>query len=42
MFLKEERAGDFHGALVVKNSPSNARNMGLILGQGAKIPHDSR
>ena len=30
------------GGPVVKESPSNAGDMGLILGRGAKIPHASR
>ena len=29
---------DFPGSLVVKTSPSNARRVGLIPGQGAKKP----
>ena len=29
----------FSGGSVVKNSPCNARDMGLILGWGTKIPH---
>ena len=31
--------GNFPGALVVKNPPCNARDKGLIPGQGTKIPH---
>jgi len=42
MSLKEERVGDFPGAIVVKNSPSSARDVCLILGRGTKIPHDAR
>ena len=30
---------DFPGGPVVKNPPSSARDAGLILGQGTKIPH---
>ena len=30
---------DFPGGPVVKNLPSNAGNMGSILGRGTKIPH---
>ena len=33
---------DFPGSLVVKTLPFNAGGKGLILGQGAKIPHASR
>ena len=32
---------DFPGGPLVKTSPSNAMCVGLILRQGAKIPHDS-
>ena len=32
---------DFPGGSVVKNLPSNAEDMGLILGWGTKIPHDA-
>ena len=31
--------GDFPGGLVVKNPSFNAGDMGLIPGQGTKIPH---
>ena len=31
--------GDFPGGPVVKNLPSNAEDVGLIPGQGTKIPH---
>ena len=31
--------GDFPGAPVAKNLPSNAGDVGLIPGQGTKIPH---
>ena len=30
---------DFPGGPVVKNPPSNAGDVGSILGQGTKIPH---
>ena len=30
---------DFPGGPVVKNPPSNAGDVGLIPGQGTKIPH---
>ena len=30
---------DFPGGLVVKSPPSNTGDMGLISGQGTKIPH---
>ena len=33
--------GHLHGGPVVKNLPSNTRDMGLIPGQGTKIPHAS-
>ena len=33
---------DFPGGPVVKPSPFNAMGVGLILHQGAKIPHDSQ
>ena len=39
MFLNKQSVGDFPGAPVVKNSPSNAEDMGLIPGRGTKIPH---
>ena len=35
----ELRHRDFPGGPVVKNPPSNAGDMGLIPGQGTKIPH---
>ena len=35
---KKECIGDFSGGPLVKNLPSNARDVGLILGQGTKIP----
>ena len=31
--------GDFPGGPVVKNSPSNAKDVGSIPGRGTKIPH---
>ena len=31
--------GDFPGGPVIKNLPCNAGNVGLIPGQGIKIPH---
>ena len=34
--------GDFPGGPVVKILPSNARNVGSILGRGTKIPHVSQ
>ena len=33
---------DFPGGPVVKTSPSNVGGVGLIPGQGAKIPHASQ
>ena len=33
---------DFPGGSVLKTSPSNAWGVGLIPGQGARIPHASR
>ena len=33
---------DFPGGPVIKTSPSNARGMGSIPGQGAKISHSSQ
>ena len=33
---------DFPGSPVVKTSPSNSWNVGLIPAHGAKIPHDSQ
>ena len=33
--------GDFPGSPVLKNLPSNERDVGLIHGQGTKIPHAS-
>ena len=37
--LKVTYVRDFPGGPVVKTSPSKARGMGLIPGQGTKIPH---
>ena len=34
-----KKSGNFPGGPVVKNPPSNARDVGLIPGQGTKIPH---
>ena len=31
-------SGDFPGGSVIKNPPCNAGDVGLIAGQGAKIP----
>ena len=39
--LEGKLMGDFPGGPVVKNPPSNARDMGLIPGQGTKIPYAS-
>ena len=33
------KMGDFPGGPVVKNSPSNAKDVGSIPGRGTKIPH---
>ena len=33
------KLGDFPGGPVVKNLPGNAGDMGVIPGQGMKIPH---
>ena len=38
---KNKHPWDFPGSPVVKTSPSNAGDAGLITGQGAKIPHAS-
>ena len=35
----KERLEDFPGVPVVKNLPSSIGDMGLIPGQGTKIPH---
>ena len=35
----EIKSGDFPGGPMVKNLPSNAKDMGSIPGQGTKIPH---
>ena len=37
--LKTQHFGDFPGGPVVKNPPYNAGDVGLIPGQGTKIPH---
>ena len=39
MAQKTSRFRDFPGGPVVRNSPSNAGDVGSILGQGTKIPH---
>ena len=39
---QECKSWDFPGGPVVKTSPSNAGSVGLIPGQGAKIPHVSQ
>ena len=39
--LSKIEVWDFPGGPVVKASPSNAGGVGLIPGQGAKIPHAS-
>ena len=36
--LKEQVCGDFPSGLVFKTSPSSEEGMGLIPGQGDKIP----
>ena len=36
---QEDQCGDFSGSLVVKNSPSNAGELGSNPGGGTKIPH---
>ena len=36
---QKELCGDFLGGPVVKNSPCNAGDAGLIPGQGTKIPY---
>ena len=40
--MSTEGLGDFSNSPVVKTSPFNAEGMGLIPGQGAKIPHTSQ
>ena len=37
--LKRNEIRDFPGGPMVKNLPSNAGDVGLIPGQGTKIPH---
>ena len=39
MALQEAATGDFPGDPAVKNLPCNAKDEGLISGQGTKIPH---
>ena len=39
--FKENKYGNFPGSPVAKISPSNPEGLGLIPGQGAKIPHAS-
>ena len=39
LHLKTGICRDFPGGPVVKNLPSDAEDMGLIPGQGTKIPH---
>ena len=41
-FVQSMRAGNFSGGPVVKTLPSNARGVGSIPGQGAKIPYASQ
>ena len=40
-YFKTYQIRDFPGDPVVKNPPSNAGDVGLIPGQGTKVPHDS-
>ena len=40
--MKVPRYPNFSDGLMFKTSPSNSRGVGLILAQGAKIPHASR
>ena len=35
----EIKSGDIPGGPIVKNLPSNSKDMGSIPGQGTKIPH---
>ena len=42
IWLKTEDVCDFPGGPVDKTSPSNAGGVGLIPGQGAKLPHASQ
>ena len=37
--IKNGLGQDFEGGPVVKNLPANAGDVGLIPGQGTKIPH---
>ena len=39
VYPSKKHPGDFPGGPVVKNPPSNARDVGSIPGQGTKIPH---
>ena len=39
MLYRRIRVGNLPGGPVVKNLPSNPRDIDLILGQGMKIPH---
>ena len=39
IYTENPTAQDFPDGPVVKNLPYNAKNMGSIPGQGAKIPH---
>ena len=39
MLDQEIQIWDFPGGPVVNNPPCNARDVGLIPGQGTKIPH---
>ena len=38
-WIRKVKKGDFPGGTVIRNSPSNAGDMGSIPGQGTKIPH---
>ena len=40
--LSRNSCRDFRGGPVVKNPPSDAGDVGLIPGQGTKIPHAMR
>ena len=40
--LLNRKCWDFPGSPVVKTSPSNSWNVGLITAYGVKIPHDSQ
>ena len=41
MGFRKDRARDFPDGPVVKNLPCSAGDMGLVLGQGTKIPYAS-